>query len=226
MVASSVPLPFRGFPPEAFDFYARLVLDNSKSFWTANREVYDQAVREPFRALAAELEPEIGAFHMFRPHRDVRFSKDKSPYKTGQGMATEGEGGEVYYLHLDADGLFAATGYHQMARDQLARFREAVDDAETGEALVGIVAGLEGTYEIGGRELSTAPRGYPRDHDRVELLQHKGLTAARRFGTPKWTSTRRAKGRIVDAWQGAASLNDWLNAHVGPTQEAPPDAFS
>ena len=113
------PPPFRGFPPEAFDFYARLVLDNSKAFWTANREVYEGEVREPFRALAAELEPEVGTFHMFRPHRDVRFSKDKSPYKTGQGMATEGEGGEVYYLHLDAEGLFAATGYHQMARDQL-----------------------------------------------------------------------------------------------------------
>ena len=120
VVASTDPLPFRGFPPEAFDFYARLVLDNSKAFWTANREVYERAVREPFRALAAELEPEVGTFHMFRPHRDVRFSKDKSPYKTGQGMATEGEGGEVYYLHLDAEGLFAVTGYHQMARDQLA----------------------------------------------------------------------------------------------------------
>ena len=218
--------PFRGFPPAAFDFYARLGLDNSKAFWTANRDVYEGEVRDPMRALAAELEPEVGRFHVFRPNRDVRFSKDKSPYKTSHAMATEGEGGEMYYLQLDAEGVFAATGYHHMARDQLARFREAVDDADSGQALVGIVAGLERTYEIGGRELSTAPRGYPRDHERVGLLQHKGLTAARRFGTPKWMSTAKAKGRFLDAWRGAAPLNEWLNAHVGPSREAPPDTFA
>ena len=128
-MSDPAPSPFRGFPPEAFDFYARLALDNSKAFWTANRETFEADVRDPMRALAADLEPEIGTFHIFRPNRDVRFSKDKSPYKTSHAMATEGEGGEVYYLQLDAEGVFAATGYHQMARDQLARYREAVDDA-------------------------------------------------------------------------------------------------
>ncbi len=225
-MSDPAPSPFRGFPPEAFDFYARLALDNSKAFWTANRETFEADVRDPMRALAADLEPEIGTFHIFRPNRDVRFSKDKSPYKTSHAMATEGEGGEVYYLQLDAEGVLAATGYHQMARDQLARYRGAVDDATSGEELVRIVAELEGAYEIGGRELTTAPRGYPRDHQRVRFLQHKGMTASKRFGTPKWVSTAKARGRFVDAWNRAGTLNEWLNTHVGPSEEPPPDAFS
>ena len=167
----------------------------------------------------------MGTFHLFRPHRDVRFSRDKSPYKTHQGAVTEGEGGELYYLHLDGEGLFVATGYHQMARDQLERFREAVDDERSGPELERTVAALERRYEIGGRELKTAPRGYPRDHPRVRFLQHKGLTAGRRFGTPAWLGTRRAKSRIVEAWRGAAPLDEWLNTHVGPSRLPPPDAL-
>jgi uncharacterized protein (TIGR02453 family) len=222
--AGSTPR-FTGFPEAAFDFYRRLAEDNSKSFWTAHRAVYDEAVRAPFLALAAELEPQYGTFHLFRPNRDVRFSKDKSPYKLGFGCVTEGEGGAMYYLHLDAAGVFAATGYHQMAKDQLERFRAAVDLAASGEELVAVVAALGPAYEIGGHALSTAPRGYPRDHPRVRLLQHKGLTASKHFGTPKWLSTAKARDRIVQAWEGAASLNAWLDAHVGPSTEPPPDRF-
>ncbi len=215
---------FSGFPPEALDFYRRLTLDNSRSFWTDHREVYDRAVRDPMLALTGELEPDYGTFHLFRPHRDVRFSKDKSPYKTQQGAVTEGEGGEFYYLVIGADGLFVAAGYHQMARDQLDRYRRAVVDETSGPELVALVAALEPRYEIGGRELSTAPRGYPRDHQRVRFLQHKGLTAGRHLGAPKWLSTAAAKRRIVETWQGTAALNEWLNAHVGPS-ELEPDGF-
>ena len=134
---------------------------------------------------------------------------------------TEGEGGEFYYLHIDADGLYAASGYYHLATDQLTRFRQAIDDEVTGPDLVSRVAALERRYSIGGRALTTAPRGYPRDHPRIRFLQHKGLTAARDFGTPGWLSTRQAKRRIVDSWHAAAPLNDWLNRHVGPSRLAP-----
>jgi len=213
---------FGGFPPEAVEFYRRLEADNTKAFWVANREVYDRAVRGPLDALCAELADEFGTFHAFRPHRDVRFSKDKRPYKDHQGAVTEGEGGELYYVQIGGDGLFVASGYHQLARDQLQRFRAAVDDAGAGEELAGIVAGLARRHEVGGRELSTAPRGYPRDHPRVALLQHKGLTVGRRFGTPAWLATRGARRRIVDTWREAAPLHAWLNHHVGPS-ELPPE---
>jgi len=212
---------FAGFPPEAVDFYRRLAADNTKRFWDEQRHVYDAAVRAPMLALTAELTDEFGIFHLFRPHRDVRFSRDKSPYKLHQGAVTEGEGGESYYLHISADGLWVGSGYHHMARDQLARFRSAVADDEAGPALEAVVAGLEGRYEIGGEALSTAPRGYPRDHPRIRFLRHKGLTAGRAHGTPAWLSTRRTVERVAETWRGAAPLHDWLARHVGPSEEPP-----
>jgi uncharacterized protein (TIGR02453 family) len=215
---------FGGFPPEAVGFYQRLEHDNTKAFWAANRDVYERAVKAPLVALTGEVAVEFGPFHLFRPHRDVRFSTDKSPYKTHQGAVTEGEGGEAYYLHLGPDGLFVGTGYHEMARDQLARFRDAVADERSGPDLVRRVAELERKgYELGGETLKTAPRGYPRDHPRVRFLRFKGITARRSFGAPAWLSTRRALTRVTDAWRGAWPLNEWLIAHVGPSEEPPDD---
>ncbi len=161
MAEPIAPDRFTGFPPEAVDFYRRLGADNTKVFWEANKATYLGSVKAPLQAIAAELENEFGPFHLFRPHRDVRFSKDKSPYKLNQGAATEGEGGEVYYLHVDAEGLFVATGYHQMAKDQLARFYEAIDDDVTGPELERITEAIGRRYEIGGSALATGPRGTP-----------------------------------------------------------------
>lgn len=216
-------LPFGGFPPAAAEFYQQLTVQNTREFWKTHRDVYDTAVRAPMVALTEELTAEFGPFKVFRPNRDVRFSADKSPYKTSQGAVTEGEGGEFYYLQISADGLYVASGYYQLAGDQLSRFRKAIDDELTGEDLVRRVAALEGKYTISGRVLSTAPRGYSRDHPRIRFLQHKGLTAGRDFGTPGWLSTPQAKRRIEETWRGADALNEWLNSHVGPSRLAPDD---
>jgi uncharacterized protein (TIGR02453 family) len=187
--------PFEGFPAAAVEFYQQLTVLNTREFWNAHREVYESAVRGPMLALTNELSSEFGEFKVFRPNRDMRFSADKSPYKTSQGAVTEGEGGEFYYVQINADGLMAATGYYHLATDQLNRFRQAIDGEATGEALVQTVAALERKYLISGRALTTAPRGYPRDHPRIRFLQHKGLTAGRDFGTPVWLSTRLSAGR-------------------------------
>lgn len=214
---------FEGFPIEGIEFYRRLATHNTRAFWAAERETYERCVKAPMLALTDELAVEFGVFHVFRPNRDLRFSKDKSPYKTHQGAATEGEGGETYYLHIDGDGLLVASGYYRMAKDQLDRYRRAVDDDVSGPDLVRRVAAVEGRYDIGGSALSTAPRGYPRDHERVALLRHKGLSAGRSVGAPGWLATRRAKQRIVELWRGAQPLNEWLNRHVGPSQLPPDD---
>ena len=81
-------MSFRGWPAEAITFYEGLEADNSKTYWTANKDVYESAVVAPFRALSDEVAEMFGLLRLFRPYRDVRFSKDKSPYKTGQGAAT------------------------------------------------------------------------------------------------------------------------------------------
>ena len=83
-------LVFNGWPAEALEFYEGLEADNSKAYWTANKAVYETAVRQPLDALSATIADEFGELVVFRPYRDVRFAKDKSPYKTAMGALTEG----------------------------------------------------------------------------------------------------------------------------------------
>lgn len=217
-------MTFTGFPTEAIEFYEQLAADNSRTFWQANKQRWVESVKQPMEALADELD-DFGPFHMFRPYNDVRFSKNKPPYKTQQGADGELEGGSGYYVQFSADGLMAGAGYYAMAKDQLARFRAAVDGEATGSALESIVAGAkERRYTIGAiDELKTAPRGYPRDHPRIELLRRKGLMASKDFGTPKWIRTGAAAARIRDTWAGVADLCGWLDAHVGPSTLPPDD---
>lgn len=213
---------FRGFPPEALDFWAGLEADNSKEYWTAGKDVYEAAVRGPMEALI-ESTREYGDFKIFRPHRDVRFSRDKSPYKTHIGAVTEGEGGSLFYVQLSAEGLFAASGYYMMAPDQLERYRAAVADGTTGPAVEKIVGRLEQAgYQVGAHDtLKTAPRGYPRDHPRAPLLRRKGLISSRAFPVAKWLHTRAARDRVVKVWTDAAPLCAWLDRHVGPSHLPP-----
>jgi uncharacterized protein (TIGR02453 family) len=215
---------FRGWPPEAITFYEGLETDNSKAYWTAHKAVYEECVRAPLQALADELRHEVGELHLFRPYRDVRFSKDKAPYKTAAAAAGELEGGALVYVQLSAAGLFAASGHYRPEADQLERFRAAVADDRTGAQLEAVVASLrkEG-YDLGGQELKVAPRGFPRDHPRVELLRHKGITAGRTWAPAKWLQTAKAKDRVLEAWRGAKPLHEWLDRHVGPSSLPPDD---
>ncbi|HET9723684.1 MAG TPA: DUF2461 domain-containing protein [Actinomycetota bacterium] len=211
-------MPFRGWPVEALEFFEALEADNTRSFWEANRGVYEGTVRAPMEALLEELEPEWGEGHIFRPYRDVRFSADKTPYKTQIG-AMVGDG----YVQLDADGLAAGCGMWEMAPDQLERFRAAVADDRTGGELVGIVAearaaGLEVTAR---QTLKTAPRGYPKDHPRIELLRHKGLITWRAWPAGAWLGRRTAKDRIVVFLRQSSPLNGWLRDHVGASTLPP-----
>ena len=215
-------MAFTGIPPAAIDFYERLEADNNKPFWEANRATFAEVVRAPTEELAGALD-EFGPFHLFRPHNDLRFSKNRPPYKTHQGAYGESEGGAGFYFHISAAGLMCGTGYYAMAKDQLERFRRAVDAEQTGTEIEAIVADLRARrYEIGAvDELKTAPRGYPKDHPRIELIRRKGLMASRDFGAPKWIHTRQAATKIRDAWNGAGDMNAWLDAHVGPSTLEP-----
>ncbi|MDT7658664.1 MAG: hypothetical protein QOF38_3379, partial [Pseudonocardiales bacterium] len=112
---------FAGFGEQLVDFYDGLEADNSKAYWTDNKAVYDEQVKAPMTALLAALEPEFGRGKIFRPYRDVRFSADKTPYKTHCGATVGG-----YYVQAGADGIMIAGGYYQMAGDQIARYRVAV----------------------------------------------------------------------------------------------------
>ncbi|HEX6755035.1 MAG TPA: DUF2461 domain-containing protein [Mycobacteriales bacterium] len=209
---------FAGFPERALIFYEGLEADNSKPYWTDNKTVYEECVRAPLVALLAELEPEFGAGKVFRPYRDVRFSKDKTPYKTN-AAATVGDGqGAGYYLSLSAQGLFVGGGYYHTAPDQVGRLRRAVADDVRGPELERVLAALrKAGFEIHGERVTRAPSGYPADHPRVELLKHKSLTAYKEWEPADWLHGREALTRVRRAWRALAPLSQWLVANVGPS---------
>jgi len=203
---------FKGWPVEALEFFDELEEDNSKSYWQRNKTVYDTIVRAPMEELLAELGSEWGETRIFRPYRDVRFSKDKSPYKTAIG-AMLGDG----YVQLSADGLAAGSGMWEMAPDQLERYREAVAHERSGPKLASIVAKARGAgLDVTGHDaLKTAPKGYPKDHPRIELLRYKGLITWKEWPAGPWLGTSKARDRIVGFLRASQPLNKWLRDHVG-----------
>ena len=217
-------MAFSGFPVEGIEFYEQLAADNSRAFWQANKSRFDEFVKQPMVELTEEL-ADFGPFHMFRPYNDVRFSKNKPPYKTAQGAYGESEGGAGHYVQFSAEGLMVGAGYYAMAKDQLVRFREAIAGEATGAELAALAADAEQRrYSLGAIDtLKTAPRGYPKDHPRIELLRRKGLIATQEFGASKWIHTKAAAKRIRDSWTGVADLCAWLDAHVGPSTLPPDD---
>src|SRR6476620_11910926 len=130
---------FKGIHAAAFRFYEDLEENNNREWWLEHKATYDAEVREPLTALLAELEPRFGPAKIFRPNRDVRFSQDKSPYKTAQGAFASFQEGLGYYLQLSADGLLVGGGYHSHSPAPLARYRNSVDAGSTGEQLQRIV---------------------------------------------------------------------------------------
>ena len=212
-------MAFHGWSHEAISFYEDLELDNSKAFWLAHKPVYEQDVLAPMRALLDTLEPEFGTARLFRPYRDTRFSADKSPYKTT--IAAEVENGG--YIQFSAAGLGAGAGAYHLASDQLERYRQAVDDDRTGGELSAILATLvaSGCAMIAHDTLKTAPRGYPKDHPRIELLRRKGVAVWLEFPPSDWLGKAKAPERISAFFRSAKPLTGWVDACVGPS-ELPP----
>jgi uncharacterized protein (TIGR02453 family) len=165
--------------------------------------------------LVEELAAEFGEPKIFRPYRDVRFSKDKSPYKTS--IATRiGTG----YVQLSAKGLMAGDGMYHMTPGQLDSYRRSVARDDTGGELERIVAAIEAVgIDITSHDaLKSAPRGYRADHPRIRLLRYKGLIAWQEWPVEPWLGTAEAKDRIAGFLRTTRPLGGWLNEHVGPDQ--------
>jgi uncharacterized protein (TIGR02453 family) len=195
---------FAGFGEGAVDFYDGLEADNSKAYWTDHRGVYENDVKAPMLALLAACEAEFGAGKIFRPYRDVRFSNDKTPYKTHCG-ATAGP----YYVHLGPDGLMAAGG-----------FRTAVDDDRRGDDLVKRLAAVEAEgVTIAGEQLKTRPRGVDPEHSRLDLIRRKGLYGHRGWPPDDVLHEAGALDRVVATWRVVRPLVEWLDDHVGPSEQ-------
>ncbi|MGY1723636.1 DUF2461 domain-containing protein [Blastococcus sp. SYSU DS0533] len=217
-------MTFDGFPDEGLVFYEGLEADNSKAYWTAHRAAYEAHVRAPMAALVQELAPEFGAAKVFRPYRDVRFSHDKTPYKTHQGAVVnpEGRGAGAWYVQISADGLTVSGGCWRLESDQVARYRRAVADPLQGPRLEQEVARLRAAgWEIEGDRLVRVPAGHAADDPRIDLLRHKTLHATRRWAPEDWLHSREALPPVRDAWRALGPLNAWFADNVGATTKEP-----
>jgi uncharacterized protein (TIGR02453 family) len=205
-------VPFDGFGSGAVGWFEGLERDNSKAYFERTRATFLADVREPFEDLLDELTLEFpGEPKVFRQHRDIRFSADKSPYKTRTyGIVYDGSG-RAWYASLSASGLYAASGYWRMSNEQLERYRAAV----SGE-LASLLADAEAAgLELAEPALKTVPRGFPRDHPHAALLRYKSVIAGRALAPGPALETRDALEFVAGTWRAVAPLNAWLATHVG-----------
>ena len=215
-------MSFTGFPDEGLVFYEGLEADNSKTYWTEHKADYERHVRAPLQALLDELAGEFGPAKVFRPYRDVRFSHDKTPYKTHQGAVVAGGSAGAWYVQISAEGLMVSGGSWRMESDQVARFRRAVADGVQGARLTDEVDRLTSAgYGIGGDRLTRPPSGFEVPEDRADLLRHKALHAVRRWEPADWLHERAALEKVRTAWRAFGPLNRWLVENVGATTKEP-----
>lgn len=206
---------FTGFPVAALDFYDDLEVDNTKTFWSEHKEIYEESVRKPMNALVALLEGEFGPAKVFRPHRDVRFAKDKTPYKTNQGAFIPCGPSLGYYVEVAAPGVRVGAGFYEASSERLAAFRDAIADERRGTELEKILAKLtKAGWTLGGDRLKTSPRGYDADHPRIELLRHKSMTLAKSYGFEPVIHTPDLADQIRRDWRTTTPFIDWVTTHA------------
>jgi len=221
----AVPLPFTGFTPGTFRWFSGLERDNSREYFQRTRDVYDREVRGAMEGLLTVLLRSFpGEVRMFRPNRDVRFSPDKRPYKTTCYGLIVNRPGKVagLYAQLSRKGIYCATGYYQMAADQLGRFRDAVAHPRHGPALERLCAtAVRRGLEISGRSLATVPRGFERDHARRRFLAMKELLLGRSLAPRDALDRSRVLAFAGSTWRAAAPVLAWLDRHVGESTLPP-----
>jgi uncharacterized protein (TIGR02453 family) len=206
---------FAGFPVAALDFYDDLEIDNTKSFWEKHKATYDNDVKAPMVALVSTLAPEFAldrqSYKVFRPYRDVRFAKDKTPYKTSQGAYVAVAPATGWYVEISARGVRTGGGCWEMSGERLGTFRDAVADDKTGAQLSRITNKLtKAGWEINGEQLKTAPRGYDAEHKRIDLLRHKSLYAGKSYGFEKVIHTAGLLDEVRADWRALRPLIEWL----------------
>ncbi len=205
---------FQGFPVAALDFYDDLEIDNTKSFWEAHKTLYEEGVKKPMLALTAALEPEFGTAKVFRPYRDVRFAKDKTPYKNHQGAYVAVAPATGWYVEVSARGVRTGAGFYEATSGRLAAFRDAIVDDKSGKALIRILAKLEKAgFEVGGETLKTSPRGYDAEHPRIELLRHKSLTVGRWIGFEPVIHTPELLEVVRKDWRALKPFVEWVTTN-------------
>ena len=202
---------FAGFPVAALDFYDDLEVDNTRAYWEKHKDVYTESVKAPMAALCAALAPEFGEAKVFRPYRDVRFAKDKTPYKTHQGAFVPAGPATGWYVEVSARGVRTGAGFYEASSPRLAAIRAGIDDDLRGAELERLLAGLEAEgWDVGGDRLKTTPRGYSADHPRIGLLRHRSMTVGRSHGFEPVVHTPELLDVVRDDWRALRPFVEWV----------------
>ena len=223
-------MAFTGFPPETFAFLKGLAKNNSKEWFDRHRDDYEQFHLAPAKVFVETIAPGLKKISksinaeprvngsIFRINRDVRFSKDKRPYKTtldlwfwqGEKRGWEAPG---FYLRLMPDGFLAGAGLHGFSPEQLKIFRAAVMDEKSGAALSKMVKGLEG-LKLGEPTRKKVPRGFDASHPRSAFLLCDALSATHEAPLPKAVHKAEFVDTCLDIFRRANPVSQWLSKYV------------
>ena len=219
---------FKGFSKDGLAFLKQLARNNNKAFFEAYKPAYVEGIVEPGKAFVVELasalqasvsedlvaEPRVNG-SLFRIHRDVRFSKDKTPYKTHQAMFIwEGESKKTssgFYMQIDADEVMLGVG--GMGLPNLDRWRAALDDHASGAAFDRAIAQAEkklGTLSYPEPGLKRVPKPYAADHPRGDWLRMKGFHAGARMKAPASITSAKFVDWCARRFAHFGPLHTWL----------------
>ncbi|MFN8645859.1 MAG: TIGR02453 family protein [Gemmatimonadales bacterium] len=238
--APALTTRFTGFRPAALTFLRQLARHNTRPWFEAHRAAYETEVRDPMRALVEEVDvhlaqvaPEITGDprrSVFRIHRDVRFSRDKSPYKThaacwlyhadaGKGVGSEAQGGGAgFYFHFAPGEFFLGAGIWMPPRPALARLRDAIMEDQDGFEAIVLAPAFRRRFGALDTEamLTRLPRGVAPDHPAARWLRHQSFTVGRAL-TEAAARSPRLPATLARDFAALTPFVRWLNAALGYT---------
>jgi uncharacterized protein (TIGR02453 family) len=224
--------PFAGFPKGTLAFLDGLAAHNAKPWFDAHRAEYETFYVEPAKAFVNALGPKLRKLQpglhfeprvngsLFRINRDIRFAKDKSPYKTHLDLwfwLGDAKGWDCpgFFFRLTPERVIVGGGMHMLSKPALDAYRHAVVDPKAGAALVAALAKVrKAGADVGGSSRKTVPRGFDKMHPHAALLLHEGLTAGLEVPVPKEAATAKFVDWCVKRYAAAVPLNDWLLRYV------------
>lgn len=231
------PSRFSGFQQGCLNFFAELAVNNNKAWFDAHKAEYEKEVLAPARAFvvamgarlqhiapAVKADPRVNK-SLFRIYRDVRFSRDKSPYKTHMGLWFW-EGGEKrmacpgFYFHLEPAKMMLGCGFYQFPPHVLDAYRQAVVHPAHGTALAAALEDAAAAgFGIGGQHYKRVPRGFDAGHPNVELLLHTGLYVYEETEVPDVLQTSALPDYCFERYAKMAPVHEWLVALLKRARE-------
>jgi uncharacterized protein (TIGR02453 family) len=221
-----------GFPKQTFEFLSGIAAHNEKAWFDANWPLYEAGYVEPGKAFVAEIGPRLKAISpevqfdpkvngsISRINRDIRFSKDKRPYKQHLALwfwhgDKRGWDRPGFYVHIEAGKVFLGAGMYGFDKDMLESYRQSVIHPRSGKALLAAVNEVKakGDYSIGEKTRKLMPRGFDADPDRAEYLLYEGLTAGTEMPASAAESADFAD-RCVEHFANTWPVVRWLLAEV------------